>query len=335
MSDDKNLLKDIQDTITNDDLGAGLRMLLDLLRGIDFPKEDVVVVQLQLGQFQRLLRDSSRGDLTHEELERRRVGLTHRILQHINFLEPRLQTHTLPREIKAEPPKSDTVAPDRSDLQELVGGYLMSLSWIEFGLVIAKAICKVQGPTSIGTGFCIGSNTLVTNNHVLPTSDIARRAKVIFNFEEELGGGSRTTSSYELDAETFVTDVALDCTMIRIKENQAAPPLSKWGALNFQPETKLRLNDPVTIIQHPLGAPKKIGILGNTVMQVETPYVYYTTDTMRGSSGSPVLDTNWHVVALHRAAGKWSKEHGRYLNNQGVLFSEISQLEKFGPFLKA
>ncbi|MGH6710740.1 MAG: trypsin-like peptidase domain-containing protein [Bradyrhizobium sp.] len=335
MSDSEDVIREIKQTITDDDLGAGLRMLLDLLRGLEkeLQAQDIDVVRVQFGQFQRLLRDSSRGDVANDELERRRAGLTSRILGHISFLEPRLRQARLPSEIKAEPRKSQEVPPDRSDLQELVGGYLMSLSWIEHGLVIAKAICKVQGPTSVGTGFCIGPNTLVTNNHVLPTSDIARQAKVIFNFEEELGGGSRTTSSYELDAETFVTDVALDCTMIRIRENPGSPPLSNWGALNFQRDAKLRLNDPVTIIQHPLGAPKKIGILGNAVMQVEAPYVYYTTDTMRGSSGSPVLDTNWHVVALHRAAGKWSKELGRYLNNQGVLFSEISRLEKFAPFL--
>jgi endonuclease G len=95
-----------------------------------------------------------------------------------------------------------------------------------------------------------------------------------------------------------------------------------------------RRNDPVTIIQHPLGAPKKIGILANLVVQVETPYLYYTTDTMRGSSGSPVLDTNWNVVALHRAAGKWSKSEERYLNNQGVLMSEITRIEAFGSLLR-
>jgi endonuclease G len=104
--------------------------------------------------------------------------------------------------------------------------------------------------------------------------------------------------------------------------------------LSVRRDSALRISDPVTIIQHPLGAPKKIGILGNAVMQVEMPFVYYTTDTMRGSSGSPVLDTNWEVVALHRAAGKWSKEQGRYLNNQGVLFSEIARSQKFAKLFQ-
>lgn len=335
MSASEDVVREIKRAITDDELGSGLQMLLDLLRGLEgrLSAQDIDVVRVQHGQFQRLLRDGSRGDVAYEELERRRISLASRILAHISFLEPRLRAAALPREITAVPSKPASALADRSGLEELVGGYLMSLSWIEYGLVISKAICKVQGPTSVGTGFRIGPNTLVTNNHVLSTQDIAARAMAVFNFEEELGGGMRATSSYELDSESFVTDVDLDCTMIRIKESPTLPRLSTWGALDFRRDAVPRVNDPMTIIQHPLGAPKKIGILGNTVMQVETPYVYYTTDTMRGSSGSPVLDTNWQVVALHRAAGKWSKDEERYLNNQGVLFSEICKLEKFFAFL--
>lgn len=335
MSGSEDIIREIKRAITDDELGPGLRMLLDLLRGLEgrLPARDIDVVRVQHGQLQRLLRDGSRGDVSSEELERRRTSLASRILAHVSFLEPRLQAATLPREIIAIPGQHVAAPADRSDLEELIGGYLMSLSWIEYGLIIAKAICKVQGPTSVGTGFRIGPNTLVTNNHVLSTRDIAAQARVVFNFEEELGGGMRATSNYQLDGETFVTDVGLDCTMIRIKESPELPPLSTWGTLGFRRDARPRVNDPMTIIQHPLGAPKKIGILGNTVMQVETPYLYYTTDTMRGSSGSPVLDTNWQVVALHRAAGKWSKDEQRYLNNQGVLFSEICKLEKFREFL--
>jgi V8-like Glu-specific endopeptidase len=335
MPNDSDIIREIKETITADDLGAGLRMLLNLVSGLEkeLASQDIDVVRIQLGQFQRLQRDRSRGDVSSEELERRLAGLTGRILGHISFLEPRLKAARLPREIKAEAPKSAVVPAETGHLEELVGGYLMSLSWIEYGLQVAKAICKVQGPANVGTGFRIGRNTLVTNNHVLPTADIAGQAKAIFNFEEDLRGGTRETSTYELDGPTFVTNAQLDCTMVKVKQSASAPPLSQWGTLGVRADVTLRPNDPVTIIQHPLGAPKKIGILGNVVMQVEVPYVYYTTDTMRGSSGSPVLDTNWNVVALHRAAGKWSKEESRYLNNQGVLISEIAQIDGFKSFL--
>jgi endonuclease G len=174
----------------------------------------------------------------------------------------------------------------------------------------------------------------MTNHHVLPSQDAAADAKAIFNFEEDLAGGIRTTSTYEIDAASYVTSAALDCTIVQVKENANAPPLATWGALSARAPAPPRVHDPVTIIQHPLGAPKKIGILGNLVSQVEAPYIYYTTDTMRGSSGSPVLDTRWSLVALHRAAGKWSKEENRYLSNQGILISEIMTVAEFKPFLR-
>jgi endonuclease G len=337
MAEFEDIIAEILGLITSDDLGAGLRLLLNLLSGLEqqLPAEDMDVVRVQLGQFNRLQRDHSRGDVSNDELERRRAALSGRVLSHIRFLKPRLDQIGLPREPKAGAAKlfAGTPEPDKGELEELVGGYLMSLSWMEYGLQLAKAICKVQGPFNVGTGFLIGGNILVTNNHVLPTVEVAQQAKAIFNFEEDVSGVIRATSAYDLDGPTYVTDSKLDCTMVKVKENSAQPPLSNWGMLSVRADSLPRSSDPVTIIQHPLGAPKKIGILGNLVMQVEAPYVYYTTDTMRGSSGSPVLDTQWNVVALHRAAGRWSKEQNRYLNNQGILISEIVKLEVFKPLL--
>jgi V8-like Glu-specific endopeptidase len=44
---------------------------------------------------------------------------------------------------------------------------------------------------------------------------------------------------------------------------------------------------------------------------------------MPGSSGAPVFDDDWKVVALHQGAGVWSNEHSKYLNNRGLRFSTI------------
>jgi endonuclease G len=337
MAEFEDIIGEVSSHITEGEVGVGLRMLLDLLTGLEgrIPADEVAVVRVQLGQLSRLQRETSLGTLPPDELERRWAGLSSRALGHIAFLKPRLERIGLPREIKAEPVKAApaTPQPDKAALEELVGGYLMSLSWMEQGLRFAKAICKVQGPANAGTGFVVGNSVLVTNNHVLPTVDAARRANAIFNFEEEVDGTIRATSSYQLDGDNYVTNSQLDCTMVKIKQDASQPPPSIWGALAVHADAALRQNDPVTIIQHPLGAPKKIGILGNLVMQVEAPYVYYTTDTMRGSSGSPVLDVRWNVVALHRAAGRWSKEQDRYLNNQGILISEIAKVDGFKPML--
>lgn len=327
MDEFENVMAEIKERITAGDLAAGLRMLLDLLSGFEreMGSEDVNVVRVQSGEFNQLQRDRSAGVVPYDDMERRRASLASRILGHIDFVTPRLSKVRLPREIRTQPGKSQVAPPATRQLEELIGGYLMSLSWMEYGLEAAKAVCKIEGPFNVGTGFRVGRDWLVTNNHVLPNADIARQATATFNFEEAMRGGARKTSSYGFDSDSFVTDEALDCSIVRVKENSSEPPLKQWGALVLRGAAPLKTNDPVIIIQHPLGAPKKIGILHNYVMSVEAPFVYYTTDTMRGSSGSPVLDTKWSVAALHRAAGEWSQPQGRYLNNQGVLVSEIAK----------
>ena len=336
MAEFENVIDEVSAQIAEGEVGTGLRMLLDLLNGLRgrIPNEDINVVRVQLGQFSRMQRESNLGTLSGDDLERRWAGLSNRVLGNIALLKPRLERIGLPRELKTEKIQpAQTPNLDKAALEELVGGYLMSLCWMEKGLQLAKAVCKVQGPANVGTGFIIHNCVLVTNNHVLPTAESAQEAHAIFNFEENFDGTIQATSSYELDAGSYLTNIQLDCSMVRIKQSESRPPLSTWGTFLVEKDRVLKQHDPVTIIQHPLGAPKKIGILGNLVTEIETPYIYYTTDTMRGSSGSPVLDVQWKVVALHRAAGKRAKEQDRYLNNQGVSFSEIAQVDSFRTML--
>jgi hypothetical protein len=58
----------------------------------------------------------------------------------------------------------------------------------------------------------------------------------------------------------------------------------------------------VNIIQHPRGEPKKVVVtLNYAVKDMSETRVHYLADTDRGSSGSPVFNKNWEVVALHHS----------------------------------
>jgi V8-like Glu-specific endopeptidase len=81
-----------------------------------------------------------------------------------------------------------------------------------------------------------------------------------------------------------------------------------WGAVAVgsaltQPERF------VNIIQHPGGGPKQIALYHNVVVSANVDRVQYLTDTMPGSSGSPVFDSAWQLVAIHHAGG-WLKQPG-------------------------
>jgi endonuclease G, mitochondrial len=94
----------------------------------------------------------------------------------------------------------------------------------------------------------------------------------------------------------------------------------------------------VTIVQHPNGGPKQISIRSSRIVvlpegavaeSVRQNFIHYLTDTEPGSSGSPVLNDQWQVVALHHKAvpapidPEKPKEPRRYIGNQGVRISSI------------
>jgi V8-like Glu-specific endopeptidase len=58
----------------------------------------------------------------------------------------------------------------------------------------------------------------------------------------------------------------------------------------------------VNIVQHPRGDPKRVALRNNLVSGADETSIRYFTDTDVGSSGSPVCDDRWQVVAIHRGA---------------------------------
>jgi hypothetical protein len=82
--------------------------------------------------------------------------------------------------------------------------------------------------------------------------------------------------------------------------------------------------EPVFIIQHPNGESKKISLLNNKMMirNEQSSYLYYEADTEPGSSGSPVFNRQWEVVALHHSVEFARDPEDRILAKDGSLWNE-------------
>jgi len=177
-------------------------------------------------------------------------------------------------------------------------------------------VAWVEGPPGFGTGFLTGNDLLITNHHIIPTKEDAQRTTVRFNYQKTAAGASAQAVEYKLDpASGFGTDAADDWTAVRVMCN----PSADWGTLDLADAT-IKVADYVNIIQHPGGLDKQIALYHNVVVFADDRRVQYLTDTLGGSSGSPVFDSEWRVVALHHSGG-WIPEPGTdkmYFRNEGV-----------------
>lgn len=98
---------------------------------------------------------------------------------------------------------------------------------------------------------------------------------------------------------------------------------ARWGSLRLPAgATAYAVGQYVNIVQHPQGRRKEVAVQDNRVTRVHADVLRYETDTEPGSSGSPVFDNRWDLVALHHAGGDRDAD-GRWLNNEGIRIDRV------------
>ena len=79
---------------------------------------------------------------------------------------------------------------------------------------------------------------------------------------------------------------------------------------------------------------KKISMQNNFVAYADANLVQYTTSTLPGSSGSPVFDDEFTVVAIHHSGGMLvePETQQRYLRNAGTsMMAVLKDLQSNAP----
>ncbi|WP_196232127.1 trypsin-like peptidase domain-containing protein [Rhizobium etli] len=166
-----------------------------------------------------------------------------------------------------------------------------------------KPVAKSKVRAYAGTGWLLSPTLLLTNHHVIA----ARNAREPEPAKRELDVQALSTEiilDYNTDKSTPVVfstkallscDELLDYAVLRIDDT------GRKG-LKISTEAADQLGKPVNIIQHPGGRAKLFAIRNNIVVAEDVGDLQYVTDTLPGSSGSPVLNDEWQVVALHRGS---------------------------------
>jgi endonuclease G len=206
---------------------------------------------------------------------------------------------------------------------------LMAINFLEIGLRAARAVCRIQvrdlmgRVLGYGTGFMVSPTLLLTNHHVLETLDSCRRSLAEFNFEDDETFVPKESKTFPFEPERFFySNADLDFTLVAVRPTATdGTPLSEFGYLRLRSESgKSLIGEYLTIVQHPNGATKQVALRENKLIDILDYFVHYSTDTMPGSSGSPVFNDQWEVVALHHAGVQKRDRRGRVLAKNGRIW---------------
>lgn len=208
---------------------------------------------------------------------------------------------------------------------------LMSVCFLERGLKVSRTVGRVRINDSrgrlvgYGTGFLVSPRLMITNNHVLRSAAEAGTSQLELNYQAGLDGASLPSVLFALDpGALFLTDTRLDYSLVAVKERSLdGQALSEFGFNRLiEAEGKVLLGEYVNIIQHPNGEPKQLALRENQVVDLLEDFCHYETDTSPGSSGAPVYNDQWEVVALHHMGVPKRSEEGKLLTVSGEAWEE-------------
>lgn len=196
--------------------------------------------------------------------------------------------------------------------------------FLERGARTAAAVGHLlaeSGSSSLGTGFLISPRLVITNNHVLSSREDAAGAVIDFHFELDGQLQPRVSTRFALDPETCFLTVGyndLDFTVVALGRKVVGPAVVAdlfWCPMSDRPDKHAK-GMFVNVVQHPSGRLKQVVVRENRIMARPSggKVLHYEADTETGSSGSPVFNDHWEVVALHH----WGKPKAETRNVDGT-----------------
>ncbi|MFI0366917.1 DNA/RNA non-specific endonuclease [Actinomadura sp. 1N219] len=209
----------------------------------------------------------------------------------------------------------------------------VGVRYLDAGVAAARTVGRVdirdEGGRTVGygTGSLVSPSLLLTNHHVLPDAGTAVTSMVEFNYQDGVDGRPLAVAAYALDPERFfLADEGLDFALVAVDAPSAELAAFGYNRL-IEAEGKAIIGEFVTIVQHPRGDRKQVALRENRIVDIPELFLHYAADTEPGSSGSPVFNDQWEVVALHHASVPVPEpeETGGFVN-EGIRISRICKV---------
>jgi len=282
----------------------------------------------------RIAVDAARRWHERDDQRARRQGMSVADVETPKRIEARLKRLTAaasvvkPLRMEARPLLPEAHVLREMGLERTIGrNDFQGIAFLELALAVSRFVGRVSIRSApgrgagFGTGFMVSPRLLLTNNHVLPSPESARFSEVEFDYQNDRAGRPLPLVPYALEPATFfMTDVELDFTLVAVAEGsrQDTPVrLARYGwSRLIGEEGKILIGEHVNIIQHPKGQHKQFVSRANELVDILENHLHYVTDTEPGSSGSPVYNDQWEVVALHHSGVPRMKD-GQYIDKNG------------------
>jgi hypothetical protein len=220
-----------------------------------------------------------------------------------------------------------------TDLERVFGvDRFFSLDWYRRGLTRCAGVARIgHEPTrGVGTGFLLMGAILhptlgeelflLTNSHVVspgPEVPIAMRPADAFVTFEGLPGAER--ESWTVKKLIFNSPIReFDATLLQL--DRGVPGVEPYPIAPGLPDRDGKRR--VYVVGHPLGGGVSFSLQDNLLLDWDQRLVHYRTPTEPGSSGSPVFDDQWRLIAIHHAGGSDMRmlngKPGTYEANEGI-----------------
>ncbi|MEZ3499034.1 hypothetical protein HP564_05660 [Pantoea sp. KPR_PJ] len=200
---------------------------------------------------------------------------------------------------------------------------LLPVAFLQQGLDNARGVGLLrEDGVPKGSGFLTHGGLFVTNHHLLPEPLEQGRVTVQFGWRRTESGELDDGITWTLDAQRFFLTSPtsdLDCTLVALGEPVAGSgEFPQPIALNDRND-KHALGISLNLIHHPGGAPQQLTLRNNALLARHQQLLHYAADTDGGSSGAPVFNDGWQLIALHH--GGVDSDSGWV--NEGIRISAI------------
>jgi len=176
-----------------------------------------------------------------------------------------------------------------------LAGTSPALDWYRQGLDRARAVGRISiAGKATATCFLVSPRHVLAPWHVISSSEDVDDCAVVFESAGEGAGEMRRAKAVVWSSGS----AELDATILELES-----PVSGASALSLSRSGQVRFStgDKVIVVGYPYGGALSFSLSESAIVAVNDQLVHYRTPTSPGSSGSPVFDGNWNLLAMHHS----------------------------------